>query len=113
VAKARKKPAARQALHPFTFDPSVYPGEAVGTPPVPLPEQQPQQTQGGAEAGRFFNESELPVQAVGAYPARIGGKEVRADSTPGKAKAQARVAKRARGGKKKAATKRRARKAKK
>ena len=68
-------------MHPFMFPAGYYPGEAVGTPPTPLPNQDPGTTQGGAAAGRFFSESELPVQAVSAYPATIGGK-TRSGSSP-------------------------------
>lgn len=67
----RKKPTA--VMHPFVFPEGYYPGEAVGTPPIPLPEQRPDAVQGVAEGGEFFGPSDLPVELVNTPAARLLG----------------------------------------
>jgi hypothetical protein len=50
-------------------------GAGVGSPsPVPNPQENPDFTQGGAPAGKFFSEAELPsVAVVGGPPATFNG----------------------------------------
>jgi len=48
-----------------------YPGDMVGTPPVPLPEQNPDAAGEPAEGGEFFGDSDLPVEMLGSRGARF------------------------------------------
>lgn len=60
-------------MHPFVFPEGYYPGDALATPPVPLPEQEPQVVQGVAPAGEWFGPSDLPVEMVGSPAAKFLG----------------------------------------
>lgn len=60
-------------MHPFVFPEGYYPGDALATPPVPLPEQEPETVQGVAEGGEWFGESDLPVELLGTPAAKFLG----------------------------------------
>jgi hypothetical protein len=63
---------------------TISSGAGVGNPGGPsYPEQNPEFTQGGAPAGPFFSEGELPSIAVaGGNPANLGGYSPDPSRTP-------------------------------